>query len=114
VAQNRPYVRLDYQFATAQRSLVPYQDANNAPNDDPTAPGLPEIRFLNLRAGLRVDGYDVSLFATNLFDYHTPTFVSRDLATTALNGYPGTNYDTNYFGRGYAPRTVGVTATYKF
>jgi outer membrane receptor protein involved in Fe transport len=110
----KPYLRLDYQYATAQNSLVPYQDASNHPNDDPTQPGLPEIRFLNLRAGLRFDGYDVSLFATNLFDYHTPTFVSRDLATTPTNGYPGTNYDTNYFGRGYAPRTVGITATYKF
>jgi hypothetical protein len=112
--QDKPYLRLDFQYATAQRSLVPYQDTNNAPNDDPTQPGLPVIRFLNLRAGLRFDGVDLSLFAQNLLDYHTPTFVSRDLATTAQNGYPGTNFDTNYFGRGYAPRTVGVTVTYKF
>jgi outer membrane receptor protein involved in Fe transport len=111
---NKPYVRLDYQYATAQNSLVPYQDANNAPNDDPTQPGLPVIRFLNARAGLRAGGYDISLFAQNLLNYHTPTFVSRDLATTPTNGYVGTNFDTNYFGRGYAPRTVGVTATYKF
>jgi iron complex outermembrane receptor protein len=110
----KPYLRLDYQYATAQNSLVPYQDAANHPNDDPTEPGLPEIRFLNLRAGLRFDGFDLSLFAQNALDFHSAIFVSRDLATTALNNYPGTNFDTNYFGRGYAPRTVGVTATYKF
>lgn len=108
-----PYVRLDYQYTTAQHSLLPYQDARNVPNDDPSQPGLPQIRFLNLRAGLRFDGIDVSLFAQNALNYHTPTFVSRDLATTDLNGY-SVNFDTNYFGRGYAPRTVGVTATYKF
>ena len=110
----KPYLRLDYQFATAQKSLIPYTDPANHPNSDPTLPGLPEIRVLNLRAGLRFNGFDVSLFANNALDYHTPIFVSRDFATTPLN-YPGLgNLDTNYFGRGYAPRTVGVTGTYRF
>jgi iron complex outermembrane recepter protein len=115
----KPYLRLDYQFATAQRSLVPYLDPANAPNDDPTLPGLPEIRLLSLRAGLRFSGLDVSLFVQNALDYHTPIFVSRDLATTALNGYAAANgsvvdFDTNYFGRGLPPRTIGITATYRF
>ena len=62
-----------------------------------------------MRAGVRFNGLDLSLFAQNALDYHTPIFVSRDLATTVLNGY-GTaaepdNFDTNYFGRGYAPMT---------
>ena len=30
------------------------------------------------------------------------------------NGYPGNHYDTNYFGRGLAPLTYGVTATYRY
>jgi hypothetical protein len=109
-----PYLRLDYQLATAQRSLTPYLDPANAPfNDDPTLPGLPEIRLLAIRAGLRFGGFDVSAFAQNLLNFHTPTVVSRDAATTPDNGYP-VNYDTNYYGRGYAPRTIGVTATYRY
>jgi hypothetical protein len=104
-------LRLDYQYATPQRSLIPYTDPANNPNADATLPGLPEIRVLNVRAGVRLNGVDVSLFANNALNYHTPIFVSRDFNAPAY-GLP--NLDTNYFGRGYAPRTVGVTATYKF
>ncbi len=110
-SQYEPYLRLDYQYATAQNSLVPYQDPANLPNADTTQPGLPVIRMLNLRAGVRLNGFDVSLFATNALNYHTPIFVARDFAAT---NYGLQNLDTNYFGRGYAPRTIGVTATYKF
>ncbi len=111
--EKKPYLRLDYQYATAQRSLVPYLDANNAPNSDTTLPGLPVIRLLSVRSGVRFNGFDLSLFAQNALNYHTPIFVSRDLATTPLNGY-SVNFDNNYFGRGYAPRTLGVTATYHY
>jgi iron complex outermembrane recepter protein len=115
----KPYVRLDYQYATAQRSLLPYLDPANAPNDDPTLQGLPEIRLLDVRAGVRFNGIDLSLFVQNALDFHTPIFTSRDLATTALNGYAAANgsvvdFDNNYFARGLPPRTVGVTATYRF
>ena len=41
-----------------------------------------------------------------------PIFASRDFAAEVF-GLPH-DLDNNYFGRGYAPRTVGVTATYKF
>ena len=49
----------------------------------------------------------------------TPIFISRDLATTALNGYTAANgsvvdFTTNCFGRRLAPRTYGVAGTYKF
>jgi outer membrane receptor protein involved in Fe transport len=115
----RPYVRLDYQYATAQNSLVPYINPANAPLSDPTLPGLPEIRVLDIRAGLRFDALDLSLFVHNALNYHTPLFVSRDLATTAANGYTSAtgqevNFDTNYFARGLPPRTYGLTALYRF
>ncbi len=109
----KPYLRLDYQYTTAQRSLTPYLDPNNAPNSDTTLPGLPQIRIVSLRAGIRFNGVDLSLFAQNALDYHTPLFVSRDLATSPTNGY-AQNFDTNYFGRGYAPLSYGITATYHY
>ena len=109
----RPYLRLDYQYATAQRSLTPYQDAANAPNDDPTLPGLPVIRVLALRAGVRFRGLDLSAFIQNALDYHEALFTARDVASTAANGY-AVNYDTNYFAHGMAPRTYGLTATYRW
>jgi outer membrane receptor protein involved in Fe transport len=112
--EKKPYLRLDYQYATAQSSEIPYLDPSNHPNSDPTLPGLPEIHILSVRGGVRFNGMDLSLFAQNALNYHTPIFVSRDLATTALNGYPGNNFDTNYFGRGYAPLTYGATLTYRY
>jgi hypothetical protein len=120
-AEKKPYFRLDYQYATPQRSLTPYLDQNNAPNSDTTLPGLPEIRVLSLRAGMRFNGFDVSLYEQNALNFHSPIFISRDLATSPANGYPGPtattngdNFDTNYFGRGYQPRTYGVTMTYRY
>jgi outer membrane receptor protein involved in Fe transport len=114
----KPYLRLDYQYATAQNSLVPYINPANA-SSDPTLPGLPEIKILDIRGGLRFSGLDLSLFVHNALNYHTPIFVSRDLATTAGNGYVSAtgqevNFVTNYFARGLVPRTYGLTAIYRF
>ncbi len=112
--ERRPYLRLDYQYATAQHSLIPYLDPANAPNTDTTVPGLPQIKILSLRAGVRFGGMDLSLYAVNALNYHTPTYVTRENATTPLNGYPY-NYDTNYFGRNaIAPLTYGVTLSYRY
>jgi iron complex outermembrane recepter protein len=108
-----PYIRADYQFATAQHSLTAYQDPANAPLADPTIPGLPEIRMLSVRGGLRFNGFDVSIFAQNALNYHTPIYVSRDFATSPVNGIQP-DLDTNYYGRGYPPRTIGLTTTYRF
>jgi iron complex outermembrane receptor protein len=111
--ERKPYLRLDYQYATAQRSLTPSLDPANAPNSDTTLPGLPEIRILSVRAGVRFSGMDLSLYALNALNYHTPTFISRDYPTSSLNGFPY-DFDNNYFGHGLAPLTYGVTMTYRY
>lgn len=111
--QRRPYLRLDYQYATAQRSLTAYQDAANVPNDDPTLPGLPVIRVLALRAGIRLRGLDLSAFVENALNDREALFTARDVASTLANGYAA-NFDTNYFARGLTPRTYGLNATYRW
>jgi iron complex outermembrane receptor protein len=100
-----PYVRADYQFTSAQTALLPGQDSSNALFDT-TIPGLPQTKNLQLRTGFRWNGYDVSLFAQNVLDQHPLLFSSRDIAYDAT--------DNLYFGRGVRPRTVGVTATYRY
>jgi len=110
-APSKPYLRMDYQYSAAQTTLVPYQDVANAPNADPTLPGLPQISLLNLRAGIRLNGYDASLFIANATNFHNPMFVSRDFVGS---NYGLANFDTNYFARGMAPRTIGATLTYRF
>ena len=100
-----PYARADYQFTNAQTALLPGQSNRNALYDE-TIPGLPMTKNLQLRAGFRWSGYDVSLFADNVLDQHPVLFKSRDIADDAT--------DQLYFGRGVRPRTVGVTATYRY
>ncbi len=66
---DKPYLRIDYQYTTAQTALQPIQDPNNGVSDT-TYTGLPVTRNLSLRAGLRWAGIDLSLFAQNLTDSH--------------------------------------------
>jgi outer membrane receptor protein involved in Fe transport len=100
-----PYARLDFQHSTAQKSLLPGQDQNNALYDT-TIPGLPVVNNLSARAGMRFSGLDLSVYANNLTNAHPLMFESRDIAYNAT--------DTLYFGRGVRPRTIGLTATYRY
>jgi len=105
LGRGSPYLRLDYQHQTAQRSLLAGQDPKNALFDQ-TLPGLPVINNLNARAGLRLNGFDISVYGNNLTNAHPLMFESRDIA------YDQT--DLLYFGRGVRPRTIGVTAIYRY
>jgi iron complex outermembrane recepter protein len=97
-----PYIRLDYHYATAQTALLPGQNPNDGVSD-PTLPGLPKITLLNVRAGLRWSGIDVSLFGQNLTNTHPLLFESRDTTASPL-----------YFARSTRPRTIGVTLSYRY
>jgi outer membrane receptor protein involved in Fe transport len=99
-----PYLRVDYQQATAQSGLVPTQNSNNA-SFDTTLPGLPKTSNLALRAGLRFNGFDLSLFGQNLTNEHPILFRSRDLPADS---------DQLYFERSVRPRTIGITASYRY
>ena len=103
--ERTPYVRLDYQYGTAQTKLLPGQDSVNGLNDT-SVPGLPSTTNLALRAGLRFSGFDISLFSQNLTNSHPQLFKSRDIAADA--------FDQLYFGRGVRPRTFGLTASYRY
>ena len=84
--------------------MLPGQDTRNALNDT-TIPGLPQTRNLDLRAGLRWSGFDLSVFAMNVTDQHPVMFKSRDIAAP---------FDELYFERSVRPRTIGLTGTYRF
>jgi len=115
-AGHMPYLRLDLQHQTAQKSLLQGQDSRNALYD-PTLPGLPIVNNLSARAGLRFNGFDVSIYGNNLTNAHPLMFESRDIATLPAFGSPyspAAQTDTLYFGRGVRPRTLGLTATYRF
>jgi iron complex outermembrane receptor protein len=103
------YVRLDYQLTTAQTDPLAFQDSRNALFDN-TVPGLPETKNLSLRAGLRWNGIDLSVFGQNLTNEHPLLFASRDIPPIT----PASPPDNLYYGRTMRPRTIGVTATYRY
>jgi hypothetical protein len=81
-------------------------------------PGRPVLNNLSARAGLRFSGFDISAYANTLTNAHPLMFESRDIAPDALgpgsNGRTDSTTDTLYFGRGVRPRTIGVTASYRY
>ena len=97
----KPYLRMDYQFSTAQTALQPIQDPNNGVSD-PTYTGLPQIRNLSLRAGLRWSGFDLSLFAQNLTNAQPVLSHTRDTTASDL-----------FYDHTVRPRTIGIAATYR-
>jgi outer membrane receptor protein involved in Fe transport len=114
----KPYLRLDFQHSTAQTSKLQGQDTNNA-IFDATLPGLPIVNNLSARAGLRFNGFDVSVYGNNLTNAHPLMFEARDIYP--YPGPPGTGATQNgpttdnlYFARGVRPRTIGLTATYRY
>ncbi len=102
IRDKQPYIHWDYHYATAQTALLPTNDPANGVGD-PTIPGLPTIRSLAMRAGMRWSGVDLSLYGQNLTNEHPLLFASRDVPTENL-----------YFGHSTRPRTIGLTATYRY
>jgi iron complex outermembrane recepter protein len=98
----KPYLRADYQVSTAQTAELPIQDPNNGVSD-PMFTGLPKIETLQVRAGIRWNGFDLSLFGNNLTDAHPLLSQTRDTTASDL-----------FFAHSIRPRTVGVTATYRY
>src|SRR5205807_1413622 len=53
----KPYLRVDYQYSTTQTAHLPVQNPANGLSDA-TVPGLPVVKNLGLRAGVRFGGFD--------------------------------------------------------
>jgi len=92
------YVRVDYTF---QSDGIPPN-----PNDfgyDAGLTTLPSTKSLSVRFGLKFSSVDVSLFANNLTGTNDPLSRSHDSVGSPL-----------YYAESYAPRTIGVTGTFKY
>lgn len=97
------YVRGDYQYSAKQTSVTAAQDPANG--GLPGAfPPIPSTAFSSLRAGARWAGFDVSLFAQNLFD------TQPKLSVVNNSGVQSPLFQAIT----WRPRTIGVTATYRY
>ncbi|MGA0607366.1 TonB-dependent receptor [Phenylobacterium sp. VNQ135] len=93
------YVRGDTSYAARNKGLLPNQDPRTT-SYDATAIQPPATYLTNVRAGVEVGEWDLSVFADNLFDSHPVLARGRESRTSQL-----------FFLQTFRPRTVGFTAT---
>jgi iron complex outermembrane recepter protein len=109
------FVRADWEYTSRNPWLAPVQDPNSA-QFNPNSYTLPATSFTSLRAGVKLGGWQVSLFCDNLFDSHTvlnyalaqidpfnPSYLANPNAPTSVQQNAFT----------YRPRTIGITGTFR-
>jgi hypothetical protein len=92
------YVHLDGEYTNGYRTGNPIDALY-----DPVTHEFHSTAFATARAGVTVNAWDVSVFAKNLFDSRSVLFTGHDTSSTGL-----------IVQQVFAPRTIGVTATFKF
>jgi outer membrane receptor protein involved in Fe transport len=103
VLSTNGYVRADYQYSAKQTDITAPQNPLNG-GSIAAVPGIPSTSFATLRAGVKWAGFDVSLFAQNLFN----TQPKLSEVVDGPNGTPLFQAIT------WRPRTIGVTALYHY
>lgn len=93
------YARVDYSFARKNTPLA----IEGTYGYDPDLPALPGTDFLSLRAGARFDGLDLSLFVDNVTN-------SSDVLARNHDGLGG----SLYYLQSFRPRTIGLTAQFRY
>ena len=97
-----PYVRADYSYSATYKSPLVFQDSTTI-SYDPAPFYQQQAQSLSARLGFRWIGYDISVFGTNLTNTHPVLFDSRYYPPLPL-----------FFDTTWRPRTIGLTATYRY
>jgi outer membrane receptor protein involved in Fe transport len=96
------FLRGDWEFTAKRTTPIPAEDPNTVYYDAGLVPN-PPVHQVSLRAGLALAKWDLALFAENLLDAHPQ-----------LNLQHQDQYTTLYEAETLRPRTVGISANYKF
>jgi outer membrane receptor protein involved in Fe transport len=99
-------LRADYQYNASQADLIPNTNPRNG-SYTLFAGTVPAQSFMSLRAGVHLAKWDVSAFAQNLFDTRPRLTVNQDVGSPT-GGTPLLYAIT------WPPRTIGLTATYRY
>ena len=99
VLGHRAYFHVDYQYVGNNSTPLPH-----LPSVDPTIPRPPSSSNLDMRLGMHLGDMDLSIFGTNINNQHPEFGRYRDTEAPI----------SNYRGYTVAPRTIGVTATYRY
>ena len=105
------YVRLQDKYDGENHGRFAYQDPNNI-NYDPWRRPNDAINLLDLRAGVRFAGLDVSLFVDNLLNRLPTLYTTHQTFSDPVTGAPQSSpVFTSFTER---PRTAGITAVLHF
>jgi iron complex outermembrane recepter protein len=104
--EHESFVRADYEYTGRNKWLSPRQDPNTAQFDAANFT-LSATNFVSMRAGMTVGAWQFEPFVDNLLDTHVLT--NYDFSID-----PGTGDSRLMRGYTFRPRTVGVTATFKY
>jgi len=96
------YFRVDYNYRSHQNAITPTLNPANG-GTDLTIDNLPASHLVSLRSGLRFAGIDASLFVNNLFNENAWSARQRDNGRSTL-----------YRAQTFRPRTIGLTASYRY
>ena len=99
----RAYIHFDDEYAAKNDKNTPMTDPQNGSAYDSNLSRPPATNFASLRVGLKLERWDVSLFADNLFNAH-PQLTNFDVTGSA----------PLVFGTTYRPLTIGVTGVYRY
>ena len=96
------FARVDYEFTSRNNDLTATQDPQ-ASSYDAALTSPPSTNFISLRTGVVVQGVNMALFVDNLLNSHPGLDLSHQDQFTVL-------FENSTF----RPRTVGLTATYRY
>jgi iron complex outermembrane receptor protein len=104
--QHQAFLRGDYEFQGRSKWLSPGQDPNSLQFDAANFT-LSSTSFVSLRGGMNFSTWTVSAFVDNLTDNHVLTNYNFSID-------PGTGDSRLMRDFTFRPRTIGLTATYKY
>ena len=100
---DRPsYIRVDDEYASKNGKPTPRLDPVNAPYD-PSLKTPPQTNFLSVRAGIKLESWDLAVFADNVANSHPE--LTREHAD---------RYTPIYNLTTFRPLTIGVTGIYRY
>ncbi len=97
------YLHADARYNSHNTGKLAAYDDPNASGYDPALQFDPAVTEVNLRAGLRTSGVDVSVFANNVFNTAPLLGKAHDVETSPL-----------FYYRTLRPRTIGLTVGYRY
>ena len=113
--EHEAFLRADWEFTSRNPWLAPVQDPGSS-QFNPNAFTLPSTSFTSLRAGVKLGGWQVSLFCDNLFDSHTLlnyAQVQRNVYAASAVANPAAPSSVQQNDFTFRPRTIGITGTFR-